>query len=76
VKSKLKQWVKLLAETQTIATKGYEILSKMGDGLLDKVNKDIQNVNNKNAGSYIIAGLLEGMEHELTESKGKQGELK
>ncbi|EEA6929684.1 hypothetical protein GIC98_22545, partial [Salmonella enterica] len=67
---------KILAETQTDATKGYAALYKMGDGLLDKVNKDIESGNYKTAGSDIMAGLLQGMQNEVTESQGKQGELK
>ncbi|EKE2803458.1 hypothetical protein OUL59_002104 [Salmonella enterica subsp. enterica serovar Hato] len=67
---------KILAETQTNATKGYAALYKMGDGLLDKVNKDIESGNYKTAGSDIMAGLLQGMQNEVTESQGKQGELK
>lgn len=67
---------KILAETQQDATKGYAALYKMGDGLLDKVNSDIQNGNYKAAGSDIISQLMQGVQNELRESQDKQGELK
>lgn len=67
---------KILAETQTDATKGYAALYKMGDGLLDKVNKDIQSGNYKAAGADMISQLLQGVENEVRESQGNQNELK
>ncbi|WP_270612574.1 phage tail tape measure C-terminal domain-containing protein [Citrobacter freundii] len=67
---------KILAETQQDATKGYAALYKMGDGLLDKVNSDIQNGNYKAAGADMMAGLLQGAQNEVRESQDKQGELK
>lgn len=67
---------KILAETQQDATKGYAALYKMGDGLLDKVNSDIQSGNYKAAGADMMAGLLRGAQNELRESQDKQGELK
>ncbi|WP_044177241.1 phage tail tape measure C-terminal domain-containing protein [Phytobacter massiliensis] len=67
---------KILTETQTDATKGYAALYKMGDGLLDKVNKDIQSGNYKAAGADMISQLLQGVENEVRESQGNQNELK
>lgn len=67
---------KILAETQTDATKGYAALYKMGDGLLDKVNGDIQSGNYKAAGADMIAQLMQGAQNELRESQKTQGELK
>lgn len=66
---------KILAETQTDATKGYAALYKMGDGLLDKVNKDIQNGNYKAAGQDIMSQLLQGIQNEVRESQSNQNEL-
>ncbi|EHH1325581.1 hypothetical protein J7G91_000590 [Salmonella enterica] len=67
---------KILVETQADATKGYAALYKMGDGLLDKVNSDIQSGNYKAAGADIISQLMQGVQNELRESQDKQGELK
>ncbi|WP_284960678.1 phage tail tape measure C-terminal domain-containing protein [Citrobacter portucalensis] len=66
---------KILAETQTDATKGYAALYKMGDGLLDKVNNDIQSGNYKAAGADMIAQLMQGAQNELRESQKNQHEL-
>ncbi|EAT3910983.1 hypothetical protein ET293_21740, partial [Salmonella enterica] len=67
---------KILVETQADATKGYAALYKMGDGLLDKVNSDIQSGNYKAAGADMISQLMQGVQNELRESQDKQGELK
>lgn len=66
---------KILAETQTDATKGYAALYKMGDGLLDKVNKDIQSGNYKAAGADMISQLLQGAQNQAREAQKEQHEL-
>lgn len=66
---------RILVETQTDATKGYAALYKMGGGLLDRVNKDIESGNYKSAGSDIMAGLLQGVKNQLRESQAENKEL-
>jgi lambda family phage tail tape measure protein len=66
---------KIIAEAQTNATKGYAALYKMGDGLLDKVNNDIQSGNYKAAGADIISQLMQGAQNELRESQKNNHEL-
>ncbi|EKO9247101.1 phage tail tape measure protein [Salmonella enterica] len=66
---------KMLVEAQQDATKGYAALYKMGDGLLDKVNKDIQSGNYKAAGADMISQLMQGAQNELRESQKNNHEL-